>query len=269
MAASAPTAVTGTANQYYESGSSTLWFRPAGSGSFTLNATASDAQSGVEVSFPDVSATSGWTGSTGGTDTTSPYSSPADYTWTAGATQLGSTTITATNGAGLSAADSLTISADSTAPTGQSAALTAGPWYTTLSVGVALDNGSDAESGIDPASGLLERATATLSAAVRQLRHLVTIALTGGADTTVTSGNCYRYRYTISDNVGNTSAPSSASADAKVDTTAPSAPALTLSESSPLSYVSGTTLYYNAQGSTPRRSRWTAPRPMRSPGSRS
>src|SRR2546428_6338454 len=55
------------------------------------------------------------------------------------------------------------------------------------------------------------------------------------------------YRYTISDNVGNTSSASSASADAKIDTTAPSAPSLTLSESSALSYINGTTLYYNAQ----------------------
>ncbi len=33
-----------------------------------------------------------------------------------------------------------------------------------------------------------------------------------------------------------------------VDISAPSAPSLTISESSPLSHVSGTTLYYNAQG---------------------
>ena len=43
----------------------------------------------------------------------------------------------------------------------------------------------------------------------------------GGADTTVTTGNCYRYRIHVADNVGNTSANSTATADAKVDTTAP------------------------------------------------
>ena len=249
VAVTAPTAVTGTTNQYYQSGSKTLWFRPTGTGSLTLNATASDPQSGVQVGFPDVSGTTGWAGSTGGTDTTSPYSYPADYTWTTGATQLGSTTITATNGAGLSAADSLTISADSTAPTGQTATLTAGPWYTPLSVALTLDNGTDTESGLDTSSGVVERATATLTGGTcGSFGTWSTVTLTAGADTTVTSGNCYRYRYTTTDNVGNTSSPSTASSDAKVDTTAPSTPALTLSESSPLSYVSGTTLYYNAQG---------------------
>src|SRR5262249_52880076 len=74
------------------------------------------------------------------------------------------------------------------------------------------------------------------------------VTLVAGADTSVTGGTCYRYRIRVSDNVGNTSANSSSSADAKVDTTAPSAPSLTLSESSAFSSVSGTTLYYNAQG---------------------
>src|SRR5262249_12960350 len=73
------------------------------------------------------------------------------------------------------------------------------------------------------------------------------VTLSSGADTTVVSGNCYRYRLKISDNVSN-QATTANSADAMVDTSAPSAPSLSLSESSSLSYVSGTTLYYNAQG---------------------
>src|SRR5262249_4489539 len=76
-----------------------------------------------------------------------------------------------------------------------------------------------------------------------------TITLSGGGDTTVASGNCYRYTYAISDNVGNQSAASAATADAKVDTSAPGAPSISISESSANSYASGATLYYNAQGS--------------------
>ena len=73
VAVEAPTATAGSANQFYESGAKTLWFRPSGSGSFTLNATAADAQSGVtQIAFPDVSTVSGWAGSTGGTDNTAP-----------------------------------------------------------------------------------------------------------------------------------------------------------------------------------------------------
>src|SRR5436853_3847882 len=67
--------------------------------------------------------------------------------------------------------------------------------------------------------------------------------------TTVASTHFFRYRYSTTDNDDNLSAASASSADAKVDTSAPSAPALTLSESSPLEYVSGSTLYYNPQGS--------------------
>ena len=39
----APTELTGAADQYWNSTTDTLWFRPAATGSFTLNATAADA----------------------------------------------------------------------------------------------------------------------------------------------------------------------------------------------------------------------------------
>src|SRR5439155_15783294 len=108
VSATAPTVGSGAGNQYYDSGTKTQFFRSTGSGSFTLNATASDADTGVTVAFPDVSGISGWSGSTGGTDSTSPYSSPATYSWTAGAGEPGSVDVTAKDKAGNSAADAVT-----------------------------------------------------------------------------------------------------------------------------------------------------------------
>ena len=50
-----------------------------------------------------------------------------------------------------------------------------------------------------------------------------TVTLSGGNDTTVVTGKCYRYREQLSDNLGNQGS-SSASNTAKIDTTAPSDP---------------------------------------------
>ncbi len=52
-----------------------------------------------------------------------------------------------------------------------------------------------------------------------------TVTLSGGNDTTVVSGKCYRYREQLSDNLGNQGS-SSASNTAKIDTSAPSDPSL-------------------------------------------
>src|SRR5207249_7958346 len=149
--------------------------------------------------------------------------------------------------------DLFTVTKDTTAPSGQSVSLAGGPWYTTASVPLTIGWGSDGGSGLDSSTQVVERDSATLSGGTcgSFSGSWTSATLSGGADTTVSSGNCYRYRVRVSDNVGNTSANSASSADAKVDTSAPSAPSLTLSESSALSYASGTTLYYNAQGSNP------------------
>ena len=200
----------------------------------------------TQVAFPDVSGTTGWDGSTGGADSSSPYASPADYSWTSGATQLGSTTLTATDGAGLTTDDSLTISADSTAPTGQAATLVGGPWYSTASVPVSLDDGTDAQSGVDATSGAVERQSATLAdGTCDTFGAWAPVTLSGGADTTVAGDHCYRYRYTISDNVGNASAPSTASAAAKVDTTDP-----TVSVDAPTAVTGAGAQYYDAGSTT-------------------
>src|SRR5262249_25607632 len=143
----------------------------------------------------------------------------------------------AANDAGLNASDTITIVADSNAPSGQSVALSGGPWYTTRSVPLTLANGTDAETGVDVASGVVERASAPLSAGVcGSFGAYTPVTLRGGADTTVQSGSCYRYRYTISDRVGNQSAPSAASATAKVDTTGPSPYLDAIESDAPVAY---------------------------------
>src|SRR5439155_12989691 len=116
---SAPTELTGAGDQYYDGASKTEFFRPAGSGSFRLNATASDSETAVtSVSFPNISALSGWSGSTGGNDTTSPYSSPAVYTWSAGAAEPGARSFSVLDLAANSISDSMTLIAYPAAPYG-------------------------------------------------------------------------------------------------------------------------------------------------------
>src|SRR5207237_7327269 len=123
------------------------------------------------------------------------------------------------NAAGLTTTADFTPTPDTTAPTGQTVTLADGPYYFTLAVPLTLVNGTDDGSGIDAASGIVERDSAPLSSGHcdSYTGTWTPVTLDGGADTTVISGNCYRYRYTIADNVGNASTPSAASADAKVD----------------------------------------------------
>ena len=245
----APTEVTGAGDQYWDAATGTVWFRPAAFGSFILNATPTDAESGIaQVAFPDVSATTGWSGSTGGTDTTAPFSSPVAYTWTASALAPGAKQLTVTSGTGLTGTGAITFSADSTPPTGQTIALTGGPWFPALSVPLTIGAGTDTGSGIDAARGVVERASAPLTNGVcGTFGSFAAVTLTGSADTSVASGNCYRYQYKATDNVGNVSTVSTATADAKVDATPPTVPTLLFSGLSNAA-ASGSVVYYRAGG---------------------
>jgi hypothetical protein len=241
-AATTPTltiaAPTVSGNAYYSGG--TLWFRPDGSGSFTLNATATNVTS---VEFPDVSSTAGWSSSTGGTDTTSPYESPVPYSWTAGATAPGAQKITATTDADDLTA-SLTIGADAAAPTGQTIAVVGGPFFPTTSVPLTISRGTDAASGIDTSGDSVERATAPLQNGLcGTFGSFSPVTLVGGADTSVTTASCNRWQVKVKDNVGNVSTASAASAVAAVDTTPPGSPILGFSGRLNAG-VAGNVLYY-------------------------
>src|SRR5205085_944959 len=139
--------------------SATLYYNPQGSNtaSFTVDGTSADAQSGIQkLNFPAIT---GMTG--GGDDSTSPYQGA--YTWTASTSASGAQTVTATDNAGLTATSTFTVTPDTTAPSGQTVALSGGPYYTTLSIPLTLANGTDTGAGVDSTSGIVERDSATLS----------------------------------------------------------------------------------------------------------
>ena len=128
---------------------------PARRGSFDVTATSTDAQSGVaSIGFPTVF------GGDSATDTTSPYSTT--YSWDDTATAVGVQTVTATNGAGLTATGTFSVTPDTTAPTGGSVSYADG--YTTVdAVPLTLANGTDSGAGLASTGRRLERASATLS----------------------------------------------------------------------------------------------------------
>jgi hypothetical protein len=233
----APSALTGAGNQYYDAGTKTLFFRSTGAGSFSLGANVSDTNTAIAgVTFPNVSGLTGWTGSTGGTDTSSPYSSPTDYTWSSGAAEPGAKTVSASDEAANSSSDTITIADDTSAPTGQSITLTGAlaPYYGSNSVGFNLADGSDngGGAGLDLASATVTRETGTLSADSCSGFSADAGTFTS-PDTSVSNGHCYRYTFRIADKVANLSAP--VTTTAKVDTDNP-----TVSLTDPGTPVAGT-----------------------------
>src|SRR5207244_8655243 len=113
------------------------------------------------------------------------------------------------------------------------------------SVAISVDAGTDGESGLAPGGATIERSTAPLEDGG---------CGTSGSWSAVTSpdslpdGVCARYRYRVSDRVRNVALPTSPTV-VRYASTPPTGPALTLAESSPYEHVSGTTLFYNPQGS--------------------
>ena len=200
-----------------------VYYRPgAASGQFQVTAAGStDTQSGLaSYSFP--AAASGWSVSGAGASRT--------YSHTGAPTDPAEpNNVFATNGAGLNSGNvSFTVTPDSTGPSVTAPTVTAG-YFTTTSVAVTLNGGTDGGSGVAAGSSLVERDEALLDNSDGTCDAFpgswATVTLSGGNDTTVVSGKCYRYREQLSDNVGNQGS-SSASNTAKVDTSAPSDPSL-------------------------------------------
>ena len=230
-----------SANAYYN-GSGTLYIRPSAGGTFTVTGSSTDAQSGIgSYTFGTLNSNGG--SNFGGSQTGDHY----DYTFGASTTAPSTArTVSATNGAGTGSSDTTySIAADTTAPSMTAPSVTAG-YYTSLSVPVTKNGGTDGGSDIDNTTSILQRDDITLTNGNcgSFAGSWSAVTLVGGNDTTVLSGHCYRYRELLSDHVGN-QGTSGASSVAKVDTQGP-ANSLSTSSVSPAGsvYKSGATIFY-------------------------
>jgi len=223
----------------------TLYYAPTGSnsGSFTVTATAKADTSIDEVEFPAAF------GADSFEDDTKPYSQT--YSWTASSSETGSKTVTATETGGVNTKSAqFRIAPDKSPPTGQSVALSGRPAYSTLSVPLSLTNGTDDGAGVDPSSGVVERASAPLAQGTcGTFGPFAPVTVSGGVDASVATGNCYRYQYKVADKLGNLSAASPPSGDAKVDVTPPSTPGLSFSGLANAA-AAGSVVYYRPGAGT-------------------
>ncbi|MGI9099881.1 MAG: LamG-like jellyroll fold domain-containing protein [Solirubrobacteraceae bacterium] len=239
----------------------TVYYRGAAAGSFRLTNTVSDSG----PSGPASSATAALSGtSTGWTHSPSLVSTPAGgpyvssaFSWSAATTSSPGETITGSDAAGNTAATALAFTDDSVAPTGGTVDATGlggtgGRYSTSTGLSIAFSAGTDAGSGL--ATGAqLQRAAASLTTGSCGTYGAYTQVgaddpASPVADTVPADQTCYRYRYVVSDQVGNP-ATTYTSADIKVDTTAPAAPTLAFSALTN-TYRGASTLYYRSNATS-------------------
>ncbi len=212
----------------------TAFYRPAGSGSFDVTASSTDAQSGIlDYSFP---ALAGFTGSGTGATRTYTLATPTEPN--------GAKPVTARNPALLSStATNFTLTSDAAAPTGgaltvNTVAASGGGTQSydndgAFTIGTRTDY-ADGGSGL--ASSTLTRENGTLNADACSAYGAPATLVGTPAQSGLATG-CYRFILTGTDNVGNTV---SITTVVKVDTSAPAAPGLVLSDSSADVHTTGT-----------------------------
>jgi hypothetical protein len=237
--------------------SSTVYYRGTGGGSggsFKIRNTVTDTGGSGPASSTTAAlggTTTGWTHtpSTVSTPSGGPYDS-ADFSWAEGASSSPTEVVTGADAAGnTTAAPTLTFTNDSTGPSGGSVSYTNG-YLTIATVSVSFTPGTDGGSGIDNASRVLQRASATLlngtCGSFGTFSTIATNPTSPVTDSSVASGNCYQYQYVVPDNVGNSTAYTSAGV-ARIDTGKPTN-SLSLGTSPPPvgAFRSGTTLYFKS-----------------------
>jgi hypothetical protein len=226
------------------------------SGSFTATGSSSDAESGVSsITLPSLSGFS-----SGGGTVASPFETT--YKWTGAVAASGAQSATATNGAGLTATNSsaFTVTPDTTAPTGGTlsvngtAASAGGSTSTATTTGFAIGSRTDysetqsaSQSGLASSSLTIRSETLTgnvCGAPGSGGPYTSPTTISGTTQPTIETGFCYLYTLTGTDNVGNAA---SVGTTVKVDTTGPSSPTVSLSSATGSTFISGTTVYINAQ----------------------
>jgi hypothetical protein len=190
----------------YVSGT-TFWYRPTGAGStFTVNATTSDGQSGLQkVTFPGLGG--GFTPSTDTDDTSSPYS--LVYTWPNGGAESGPQTVTAVDNAGGTAGTDFTISADPNPPATTDNTASIGSGWTNTNQTVTLTPSDNGETGVAATYYTTDGSPPTTGS-------------TQGTSVSLTANGTYTVKYFSTDNVGNQESVQTAGTQVRIDKTNPS-----------------------------------------------
>lgn len=221
--------------RYQSTAGSIVYYNPAFAGSFAVDASASDRNSGVSsFVFP---ALGGFEG--GGTvgEPTSGGAWRMTYAWSANAASPapGLQALSAVDGAGLSAVNSAAfdVRRDDIAPVGAAVTVTGlagtGARYaTSRSLTLAVSRGTDGGSGLDAGAARLARASASLISdgssngvcgTFGDYTPVVQSPAATLVDVVPSDATCYRYRYTAVDQVANE--VEAVSVDVKVQTVAP------------------------------------------------
>jgi hypothetical protein len=202
--------LTNTTGSSYKSGN-TVYYNGASSGSFKVSNALTDSGTSGAASSGTSSlggTTTGWTHTSSLVTGSSPYLSNT-FSWSSSTTSSPTVTVTGRDAADNTAITVLTFVNDSTGPTGGTVSYTNGS--VTGSVTVSFTNGADTAAGLKSGSGILQRASATLTnGSCGGYGAFATV--TGGTnptspftDSTTSTGNCYQYRYQYSDNLDNQS----------------------------------------------------------------
>jgi hypothetical protein len=220
---------------------SVVFYRGVAGGSLTLANAVADTGSG-----PASSSTAALTGSSAGwTHIASTVSVPSGgpyvsnpFSWAAGTTSAPTDVVTGRDGAGNTAATTLSFVNDSTTPTPGSINYSNG-YQPGQSVIITFTAGTDAGSGI--ATRQLQRSQALLTSGVcGSFSGFANVGVDSPTspytDSQVSIGSCYQYRYVVTDQVSNQDTATSANV-AKID---PDGGGPALGSAGPFSVLAGT-----------------------------